>query len=112
MSNIGQIIKSRSTDKFTTIPNEIAQSKELTSEEKGFLLYLLSLPSNWVVYRDNLYQNLGDKPGTIDRIFKQLQKKGYILSVKVYGHSHKFAGWNHIVYDTPTTSILNVDEKS
>ena len=109
-SNTGQIIKSRTTERFTHIPNEIAQTKNLTSEEKGFLLYLLSLPSNWVLYRENLYQNLGDKPGTVDRLFKQLQKKRYILSVKVVGERGRFTGWNHIVYDSPTVEFTEMDE--
>lgn len=100
-ANSGQIVKSRSTERFTHISNEIAQTKLLTSEEKGFLLYLFSLPADWVLYRENLYQNLGDKPGTIDRVFKQLQVKRYIVSVKVTGERGRFTGWKHIVYDSP-----------
>lgn len=100
--NTGQIIKSRTTERFTTLPNEVLKNKQLTLEEKGFLGFLLSLPSDWVIYRQNLYNELPDKKGTIDKLFRNLQKKGYILSVKVHDpKTGRFVGWNHVVYDIP-----------
>jgi hypothetical protein len=99
--NTGQIIKSKSTERFTTLPNELIKSDILSLEEKGLLSYLLSLPSDWVLYRKNLYKQLPDSKGTIDRVFKSLQDKGYILSAKQIGTDGKFIGWNHIVYDIP-----------
>ncbi len=100
--NTGQIIKSRTTERFTTLPNEILKNKKLTLEEKGFLGFLLSLPSDWVIYRQNLYNELPDKKGTIDKLFRNLQQKGYILSVKVHDpKTGRFIGWNHVVYDIP-----------
>jgi len=100
--NTGQIIKSRTTERFTTLPNEVIKSKDLTLEDKGLLSYLLSLPSDWVIYKQNLYNSLPDKKGSIDRSFKSLQKKGYILSVKVHDQkTGRFIGWNHVVYDIP-----------
>jgi hypothetical protein len=75
----------------------------LTMAEKGFLSYLLSLPSDWVIYKHNLYKTLPDKKGTIDTLFKSLQEKGYINSYRIVNiESGKFIGWNHIVYDEPT----------
>lgn len=100
--NTGQIIKSKTTERFTTLPNDVIKSKDLTLEEKGLLSYLLSLPSDWVLYRQNLYNSLPDKKGTIDKCFKGLQQKGYIVSVKVHDKTTgKFKGWNHVVYDIP-----------
>lgn len=99
--NSGKIIKSKSTERFTTLPNELIKSTDLALDEKGLLAYLLSLPSDWVIYKQNLYNNLPDKHGSIDRAFKGLQQKGYIHSYKVNGTDGKFVGWNHIVYDVP-----------
>jgi hypothetical protein len=99
--NTGQIIKSKTTERFTVLPNEVIKSKDLTIEEKGFLAFLLSLPSDWVLYKSNLYKELPDAKGTIDRVFRSLQDKGYILSVRVHDKAGQFVGWNHIVYDCP-----------
>jgi hypothetical protein len=102
MANTGQIIKSKSTERFTTIPNEIIKSKSLSMSEKGLLVYLLSLPTDWVLYKSNLHNHLPDKKGTIDKTFKSLQEKGYILSIKVHNpQTGRFIGWNHVVYDIP-----------
>jgi hypothetical protein len=97
--NTGKIIKSKSTERFTTLPNDLIKSIELSLDEKGLLSYLLSLPSDWIIYKKNLYNSLPDKHGTIDKAFKGLQTKGYIHSYKVNGEDGKFVGWNHIVYD-------------
>ncbi len=108
MANTGQIVKSKSTERFTTIPNEVCRSMDLTMEEKGMLIFLLSLPSDWVLYRANLYKSLNDSKGAIDRVFKSLQTKGYILSVRVHDQANgKFIGWNHVVYDLPAIDTEN-----
>ncbi len=111
MANTGQIIKSKTTERFTTIPNEICKSLDLTMEEKGMMAFLLSLPADWVLYRQNMYNSMPDGKTTIDRIFRSLQKKGYILSVRVHDTTTgKFLGWNHIVYDEPSVpKVENTD---
>lgn len=102
MANSGQIIKSRTTENFTHLPNELCQSYDLTLSEKGMLVYLLSLPADWVIYRKNLYNTINGNKNEIDRAFKGLQEKGYVLSVRVHEEgTGKFIGWNHIVYNEP-----------
>jgi hypothetical protein len=111
--NTGQIVKSRTTERFTTLPNEVIKSKDLSLEDKGLLSYLLSLPSDWVIYKQNLYNSLPDKKGSIDKSFKNLQKKGYILSVKVHDQkTGRFVGWNHVVYDIPAEIEKNRESEN
>lgn len=106
MANTGQIIKSRTAEKYTTIPNDICKSLDLSMEEKGMMAFLLSLPADWVLYRQNIYNSLKDGKSTIDRVFRSLQKKGYILSVRVHDkQTGKFLGWNHVVYNEPAIPI-------
>lgn len=108
--NTGQIVKSRTTERFTTLPNDVIKSKELSLAEKGLLSYLLSLPADWVIYKQNLYNSLPDKEGTIDKVFKGLQQKGYIVSVRVHDkNTGKFIGWNHVVYDIPAETEKHRD---
>ena len=100
--NTGQIVKGKRKHDFAIIPNEIAQSKELTMEEKGMLCFLLSLPENWVLYKKNLYDQMPDGKHAVDRVFKSLQKKGYVLSCRqIDVATGRMDGWNHIVYDSP-----------
>jgi len=100
--NTGQIVKSKTTRRFTVLPNELVRSKVLTCAEKGLLAYLLSLPDNWAVYKTKLPEDVGEKRGTINRIFAGLVEKGFIISVKAVDSGGRFVGWNHIVYDEAT----------
>lgn len=106
--NTGQIINSKTNGNWTTVPNELLQEDKLTLEEKGMMVSLLSLSPNWAIYRPDLYKRLNDKPGTIDRVFQSLQKKGYILSVRVVDDKGHFSGWNHIVYNRPQSTDSHV----
>lgn len=106
--NTGQIINSKTNGNWTTIPNQLLHESDLTLEEKGMLISLLSLSPNWAIYRPDLYKRLNDKPGTIDRVFQQLQRKGYIISVKVIDEKGHFSGWNHIVYNEKQTTESHV----
>lgn len=109
MANTGRIIKSKASGNFTTISNDVCRSEELTLEEKGLLVYLLSLPCDWVVYRQHLYNRLNEAKNKIDRTFRGLQEKGYIHSVKLHQEgSGKFMGWEHVVTDSPTLSFSDV----
>jgi hypothetical protein len=100
--NTGQIVKGKRKHDFAIIPNEISQSKELTMEEKGMMCFLLSLPENWVLYKKNLYNQMPDGKHAVDRVFKSLQQKGYILSCRqIDVTTGRMDGWNHIVYDSP-----------
>lgn len=105
MANTGQIVRDISTDNFTHLPNDITRSKDLSLEEKGMLSYLLGLPSDWIIYKKDLYNKLSDKEGTIDRVFKSLQEKGYIISKKVCDNKGHFVGWNHVVFNNPKPDI-------
>jgi hypothetical protein len=94
LMNTGQIVKGKRKHDFAIIPNEISQSKELTMEEKGMLCFLLSLPENWVLYKKNLYDQMPDGKNAVDRVFKSLQEKGYVLSCRqVDAATNRMVGW-------------------
>jgi hypothetical protein len=95
MANSGRIIKVQLGGGFTVIPNSVAQSKELSLEEKGLLLFLNSLPETFVIYKSNLHLMMGELEGTVDRVFKSLRLKGYIASEKTHKDNGDFEGWQH-----------------
>jgi hypothetical protein len=105
--NTGRIVKAKNQYDFVQISNDIAQTKNLTLLEKGFLTYLLSLPDDWACYRKKLYEELPDKPGTIDSVWKSLQDKGFIVSVREINSVGHFTGWKHIIYNNPADFDFN-----
>ena len=115
MENIGQIVRSKKTGKsrYTPINNEILQSSQLTCEEKTILIYLLSLPEDWVVYKTVIWQKMNIGRNRFNAHWKGLVDKGYIVSVRVIDTATNLVrGWNHIVYEEPVLTESRIDDSS
>jgi hypothetical protein len=92
------IYKSKHASNFTVVPNDIFKSG-VPIQSIGLLVYLLSLPHDWVIHKTNLHHQLNMGREKLDSMFKDLQKHGYIVSVK---HQTKDGvRYEHIVYDKP-----------
>ena len=78
MKNTGQVVRSKKTGKsrYTPISNDIIQSKTLTIEERGVLIYLLSLPEDWVFYKKNLWKQINIGRDKFYKIWSNLSKYG------------------------------------
>lgn len=104
MENKGQIIRSKKTGKsrYTAISNEIIQSKTLTIEERGVLIYLLSLPEDWKIYKCNIWKQMNIGRDKFLKIWTNLVKHGYITTTKVFrDNSNLIGGYIHTVYEEP-----------
>jgi hypothetical protein len=101
MKNEGRIIRKVKEKNFTVVDNGFINNKTLSLEGKGLLLVILSLTDNWELYRKDLAKRTGQKAGKIDRVFKELQQHGYIVSKKIQGEKGYYTGWEHIVHETP-----------
>lgn len=93
------IVKSKHASNYTVLPNKIFNDG-LSIEAIGLLSYFLSLPHDWVIYKTQLHSQLNMGREKLDRVFKELQDKGYVLSVKEMNEKGQFT-YNHIVYDNP-----------
>jgi hypothetical protein len=115
MENIGQIVRSKKTGKsrYTPINNDILQSSQLTCEEKTILIYLLSLPEDWVVYKTVIWQKMNIGRNRFNAHWKGLVEKGYIVSVRVIDtDTNLVRGWNHVVYEEPVLTESRSDQSS
>ena len=80
--NTGLIVKSKLTEKFTIIPNEILTDRNLSLKGKGLLCILLSLPNDWAVYKTQLCTFSKDGRDATIKAFDELVENNYITSVK------------------------------
>lgn len=108
MRNTGQILKAKRTSNFTILSNEILQSETLSFKAKGMLAYLLSLPSDWVLYKSQLHKNCKEGVDAIRSIWKELEEEGYIISVKMVDSETGHFSYNHVVYDYPAGKEENL----
>lgn len=73
----------------------IVNDKSLSLEAKGLLFCLLSFGEDYKIFKKNLYSEFGQRRGTIDRVFKELQDNGYIISTKT--SNGKAFEWVHTI---------------
>lgn len=94
------IYKSKQTDKFTVLPNQIFNDLN-DGLAIGILAYLLSKPNDWVTYKQQLYSHFSEGRQRIDKSFKLLEEKGYIIGVQKVDKTGKFNGYEWVVYNEP-----------
>ncbi len=94
------IYKSKQTEKFTVLPNQIFDEIN-DGLAIGILAYLLSKPSDWITYKQQLYSHFSEGRQRIDKSFKLLENKGYIIGVQKVDKIGKFNGYEWIVYNEP-----------
>ena len=97
--NTGLIVKSKLTEKFTIIPNSVLTDRKLGLKAKGLLCILLSLPSDWAVYKSQLQQFSTDGRDATSASFNELVDNGYITAIRRINDKGHFMGWDYVVYN-------------
>ena len=113
----GNIVRSKKTgkDRYTPISTLLIQNETLTADARIMLIYLLSLPGDWIVRKGWLHkQMVGMSRRKFNDAFKLLVEKNYIHQYQQYKGNIK-NGFNYVVYeepttDTPTTGTPNLGE--
>lgn len=72
------IYRTHHTKQYVVITNEIAQNNELSLGARGLLVYLLSLPPNWIITQTQLIGTMKEGRTRIEGYFKELQNLGYM----------------------------------
>ena len=93
------IIKSSHAGNYTTIPNEVFKCN-LSAQALGVLVYMLSLPPQWVVHKSQLREFFKIGRDGMNNIINELEKVGYFLSVQKRDSKGLFT-YEYIVYDKP-----------
>ena len=97
--NTGLIVKSKLTEKYTIIPNAILTDQKLSLKSKGLLCILLSLPSDWAVYKSQLQSFSTDGRDSTTSSFNELVDNGYITAIRRINSKGQFMGWDYVVYN-------------
>jgi len=80
------IIRRRKTSQYSSLHNGLLQDKRLSYSARGLASYLLSLPEDWTIVKEQLY-NHSEKDGrkVVDRCFLELLQYGYMIAGYGYG---------------------------
>ena len=96
------IIKTRKSANYTLIHNGAAQDPNLSAKAKGILLYLMSLPSDWEIYKTELHKHFKDGRDAIINGFNELIKNGYAIERKTRNKKGQFV-FEYLVSDVKFT---------
>jgi len=99
------IIKRRKTKAFVTLENNLVRDRRLTLDEHGMLHYLLSLPDDWEVSRDNCAKFWDIGRDKCARIFRKLRECGWAQVERVHGEDGTFLGVRWIITDEPAEAV-------
>ncbi|WP_426952806.1 hypothetical protein [Bacillus mycoides] len=80
------IVRRKKTSEYSPLHNGLLQDKRLSYSARGLASYLLSLPEDWTIVKDQLY-NHSEKDGrkVVDRCFLELLQYGYMIAGYGYG---------------------------
>jgi len=114
MKNLSKIQRSVDTDKsnFTPISNMIIQNTLLSFEARGLLVYILSLPKDWSISKDQIMKSNNIGRDKFRRMWKELEHFGYIKSNRLKDKDGTFY-WKYEVCDKVLSIVgLSTDGSS
>lgn len=104
------IVRSKRTESFSIISNQVLADERISFRAKGILVYLLGKPDNWQVSERHL-ATLGHEGVTAVRgALKELETAGYILRQRRQAANGRFE-WKSVVYDEPQAAPSTTDEQ-
>lgn len=85
---------------FTHLSNEVFNAS-LSPDALGVLCYILHLPDDWVIHKTHLQKVFNVGRERMDRIFNDIEKAGFLVSMDMVRVGGKFVGRNYFFYDEP-----------
>jgi len=98
MADICRKVRRRS---FTQIDNEPVNDQSLRYEDIGLLVYVLSKPDNWTIYKYELISSHSNGRESVAGILKRLEERGYLLVIKGRTGKGYFSHNQYIFTDRP-----------
>lgn len=86
---------------YTTINNTGLRDERLTWKAKGILVYILSLPDDWVFYMEEIAKHSKDGIASLKAGMKELKECGYVKRFPIKGEDGKIHKWETIIYEVP-----------
>lgn len=96
------IHKQSKFENFTIVTNEIIRNDKLSWKARGMLIYLLSLPNDFSIYKSEIIKH-SPSEGRIafDKGWDELKEQGYIKEQPKRAEKGKFGGLDIEIYEFP-----------
>ncbi|MFJ8220883.1 DnaD domain-containing protein [Bacillus cereus] len=103
------IFRVKKDNNYSVINNTGLKDKRLSWKAKGILAYILTLPDDWVFYREELSQHAKDGINSLRAGMKELKEYGYIKRFPIRDEKNKIVRWETIIYEIPVDDFSPVE---
>lgn len=100
MNNKTKFHRIRKETNFTIIHNEVIQRKDLSWKAKGIMVYVFSLPDDWVINLNEIMTHATDGETSFRSGWNELIKAGYVERKRVRDpETKKIIRWDTYIYE-------------
>ncbi|EMN7730398.1 DnaD domain protein [Bacillus cereus] len=103
------IFRVKKDNNYSVINNTGLKDKRLSWKAKGILAYILTLPDDWVFYREELSKHAKDGINSLRAGMQELKEYGYIKRFPVRDEKNKIVRWETIIYEIPVDDYPPVE---
>lgn len=93
------IIRTEKTENYSVMCNEALKRKDLSARAKGIFAYLMTLPNDWKLHKDELFKHFTEGRDALNKAFMELQNNGYIEKNVGRKRDGKVNGWDFTVHE-------------
>ena len=80
--------------------NEIFQNSKISARAKGIFGYIMTLPDNWELHLNHLYNQFSEGRDAINTALTELETFGYLFKKRVTGTDQSTGGWDITFYES------------
>ncbi|PGM95330.1 DnaD domain-containing protein [Bacillus cereus] len=103
------IFRVKKDNNYSVINNTGLKDQRLSWKAKGILAYILTLPDDWVFYREELSQHAKDGINSLRAGMQELKEYGYIKRFPIRDEKNKIIRWETIIYEIPVDDFPSVE---
>lgn len=86
---------------FTLIDNTCLQTETLSMQAMGLFAYLMTLPSDWTIYKSELVKHFSNGRDAVYKAFNELVDAGFITYVQNTDEAGRFTGNTYYIHEQP-----------
>ena len=100
------IVRVEKNKNYSVVNNTGLRDERLSWKAKGILAYILTLPDDWVFYREELATHANDGIDSLKSGMKELKEYGYVKRTPIRNDKNKIVSWETVIHEVPQEEPL------
>ncbi|HHT7172110.1 TPA: DnaD domain protein [Bacillus cereus] len=100
------IVRVEKNKNYSVVNNTGLRDERLSWKAKGILAYILTLPDDWVFYREELATHAKDGLDSLRSGMKELKEYGYLQRLPIRSDNNKIVSWETVIHEVPQVEPL------